>query len=151
MYYAEEYVPTYTITGLGRSRSAKDFETRGKGGAAQWPISLILCTCICVYNTTSGESSMPRVHNTLQFLRAEDMMTRHPVTIDLTGTVQDAADLMYGAEVRHLPVVTQHTLVGIFTIHYPTIPTIFGIGDHHPSPSPAPRPTRHLGPGPTGG
>jgi CBS domain-containing protein len=43
------------------------------------------------------------------------MMTRHPVTIDLTGTVQDAADLMHGAEVRHLPVVTQHTLVGMIS------------------------------------
>lgn len=56
---------------------------------------------------------MPRVHNTLQFLRAEDMMTREPVTLDLTGTVQDAADLMFGAEVRHIPVVRQHTLVGM--------------------------------------
>jgi len=58
---------------------------------------------------------MPRVHNTLQFLRAEDMMTRHPVTLDLTGTVQDAADLMWGAEVRHIPVVTQRTLVGMIS------------------------------------
>jgi acetoin utilization protein AcuB len=43
------------------------------------------------------------------------MMTRHLVTIDITGTVQDAADLMWGAEVRHLPVVTQHMLVGMIS------------------------------------
>src|SRR5262245_18743781 len=58
---------------------------------------------------------MPRIHHTLQLLRAEDMMTRHHVTIDLTGTVQDAADLMYSAEVRHLPVVKHHTLVGMIS------------------------------------
>lgn len=58
---------------------------------------------------------MPRIHNTLQFLRAEDMMTRHPVTLDLTGTVQDAADVMWGADVRHIPVVTQRTLVGMIS------------------------------------
>src|SRR5215468_352991 len=56
---------------------------------------------------------MPRAHHTLQSLRAEDVMTRNPVTIDLTGTVQDAADLMVAADVRHLPVVTQRTLVGM--------------------------------------
>jgi acetoin utilization protein AcuB len=43
------------------------------------------------------------------------MMTRHPVTIDITGTVQDAADMMFGADVRHLPVVTNHTLVGMIS------------------------------------
>jgi len=42
-------------------------------------------------------------------------MTRHPVTVDMTGTVQDAADLMWGADVRHLPVVTKHTLVGMIS------------------------------------
>ena len=42
-------------------------------------------------------------------------MTRHPVTIDSTGTVQDAADLMCGADVRHLPVVTHHRLVGMIS------------------------------------
>ena len=58
---------------------------------------------------------MPRVHNTLQSLRAEDVMTRNPVTIDITGTVQDAADVMCAADVRHLPVVTQRTLVGMLS------------------------------------
>jgi acetoin utilization protein AcuB len=43
------------------------------------------------------------------------MMTRHPVTIDSTGTVQDAADLMWGADIRHLPVVTNHRLVGMIS------------------------------------
>jgi CBS domain-containing protein len=43
------------------------------------------------------------------------MMSRNPVTIDITGTVQNAADLMFGAEVRHIPVVTQRTLVGMLS------------------------------------
>jgi acetoin utilization protein AcuB len=58
---------------------------------------------------------MPRAHHTLQSLRAEDVMTRNPVTVDLTGTVQDAADLMVAADVRHLPVVTHRTLVGMLS------------------------------------
>lgn len=44
-----------------------------------------------------------------------DMLTQHPVTVDITGTVQDAADVMFGAEVRHLPVVMHHTLVGMIS------------------------------------
>jgi acetoin utilization protein AcuB len=43
------------------------------------------------------------------------MMSRNPVTLDITGTVQDAADLMFGAEVRHIPVVTHRTLVGMIS------------------------------------
>src|SRR5262245_18035115 len=31
-------------------------------------------------------------------------------------------------------------IVGIFTVHYPIVPTVFGIGDHHPSTSPTARP-----------
>ena len=58
---------------------------------------------------------MPRERNTLQFLRAEDMMRREPVTIDITGTIQDAADLMWAADVRHIPVVTHRTLVGMLS------------------------------------
>ena len=42
-------------------------------------------------------------------------MTRNPVTIDITGTVQDAADLMFAAEIRHIPVVTHRTLVGMIS------------------------------------
>src|SRR4030095_11541814 len=52
---------------------------------------------------------------TLQALRAEDVMTRNPVTMDITGTVQDAADLMFAAEVRHIPVVEHGTLVGMLS------------------------------------
>ena len=43
---------------------------------------------------------MSQAYPTLQALRAEDVMTRHPVTLDVTSTVQDAADLMV-ADVRH--------------------------------------------------
>jgi acetoin utilization protein AcuB len=58
---------------------------------------------------------MPSAHHTLQFLKAEDVMTRNPLTMDLTGTVQDAADMMFAAEVRHIPVVTHGTLVGMIS------------------------------------
>lgn len=52
---------------------------------------------------------------TLQALKAEDVMTRNPVTLDITSTVQDAADMMWAAEVRHIPVVEHGTLVGMIS------------------------------------
>ena len=58
---------------------------------------------------------MSQAPRTLQALRAEDMMTRQPVTIDITGTVQEAADLMFAADVRHIPVVEHGTLVGMIS------------------------------------
>jgi acetoin utilization protein AcuB len=42
-------------------------------------------------------------------------MTPNPVTVDLTSTVQDAADLMVAADIRHLPVVTHGSLVGMIS------------------------------------
>src|SRR5262249_17964203 len=51
----------------------------------------------------------------LQPLRAADVMTRQPVTLEVTSTVQDAVDLMCGADVRHLPVLAQGTLVGVLS------------------------------------
>ena len=58
---------------------------------------------------------MAQAPRTLHALRAEDVMTRHPVTMDITGTVQDAADLMCAADVRHIPVVEHGTLVGMIS------------------------------------
>ena len=58
---------------------------------------------------------MPNAHNTLQLLKVEDVITQNPVTIDITGTVQDAADLMVATDVRHIPVVTKGTLVGMIS------------------------------------
>jgi len=58
---------------------------------------------------------MSRAHPTLASLRVEDVMTPNPVTVDSTSTVQDAADLMVAADVRHLPVVTRGTLVGVIS------------------------------------
>jgi CBS domain-containing protein len=58
---------------------------------------------------------MSQAYPTLQALRAEDVMTRHPVTLDVTSTVQDAADLMFGTDVRHIPVVAHGTLVGVLS------------------------------------
>lgn len=52
---------------------------------------------------------------TLQALKAEDVMTRNPVTLDITSTVQDAADMMWAAEVRHIPVIEHGTLVGMIS------------------------------------
>jgi acetoin utilization protein AcuB len=42
-------------------------------------------------------------------------MTHQPVTMDITGTVQDAADLMWAADVRHIPVLDHGTLVGMLS------------------------------------
>jgi acetoin utilization protein AcuB len=58
---------------------------------------------------------MPRAPHTLSSLRVEDMMTPNPVTVDITSTVQDAADLMVAADVRHLPAVKHGTLVGMIS------------------------------------
>lgn len=58
---------------------------------------------------------MSQAPRTLQALRVEDMMTRQPVTMDITGTVQEAADLMFAADVRHIPVVEHGTLVGMIS------------------------------------
>ena len=58
---------------------------------------------------------MSQAQPTLQALRAEDVMTRNPMTLDIAGTVQDAADMMFAAEVRHIPVVTHGTLVGMIS------------------------------------
>ena len=52
---------------------------------------------------------------TLQALRAADVMTCNPVTMDITGTVQEAADLMCAADVRHIPVIEHGTLVGVIS------------------------------------
>jgi acetoin utilization protein AcuB len=43
------------------------------------------------------------------------MMTRQPVTMDITSTVQEATDLMFAADVRHIPVVEHGTLVGMIS------------------------------------
>jgi CBS domain-containing protein len=37
------------------------------------------------------------------------------MTVGSTSTVQDAADMMVAADVRHLPVVTQGTLMGMIS------------------------------------
>jgi len=58
---------------------------------------------------------MSQEPRTLQALRAADIMTRNPVTMDITGTVQEAADLMCAADVRHIPVVEHGTLAGMIS------------------------------------
>jgi CBS domain-containing protein len=61
------------------------------------------------------QNHMSQALPTLQALKAEDVMTRNPVTLDITSTVQDAADMMWAAEVRHIPVVERGTLVGMIS------------------------------------
>jgi acetoin utilization protein AcuB len=61
------------------------------------------------------ENPMSQALPTLQALKAEDVMTRNPVTLDITSTVQDAADMMWAAEVRHIPVIEHGTLVGMIS------------------------------------
>lgn len=58
---------------------------------------------------------MPRAHHTLPSLKVEDMMAPNPVTVGNTGTVQDAADLIVAADIRHLPVVAHGILVGMIS------------------------------------
>lgn len=58
---------------------------------------------------------MPRAHHTLPSLKAEDIMTPNPVTVGSTSTVQDAADLMVAANIRHLPVMMHGSLVGMIS------------------------------------
>lgn len=58
---------------------------------------------------------MSEASRTLQALRAEDVMSRNPVTMDITGTIQDAADLMWAADVRHIPVLAHGTLMGMLS------------------------------------
>ena len=58
---------------------------------------------------------MPRAHHTLSSLSAKDVMTPNPVTVGSTSTVQDAADMMVAADVRHLPVVTHGTFMGMIS------------------------------------
>ena len=40
-------------------------------------------------------------------------MTRYPVTVDSTDTVQAVADAMFVSEVRHIPIVRHGMFVGI--------------------------------------
>ena len=61
-----------------------------------------------------GEPPVTRTR-TLQALRAADIMTHTPMTMDITGTVQEAADLMYATDIRHIPVVEHGTLVGMIS------------------------------------
>ena len=56
---------------------------------------------------------MARADHPQQPLTAADIMTRKPVVVDSTATVQDVADMMVGVEVRHVPVVVEDTLVGM--------------------------------------
>lgn len=56
---------------------------------------------------------MAGAEHTHQPLKAQDIMTWNPVVVDITATVQDAADVMFAAEVRHVPVVEQGELIGM--------------------------------------
>jgi acetoin utilization protein AcuB len=73
------------------------------------------CAWVCARTTTNKESHMAQALPSLQGLRAADVMTRDPVTMESTGTVQDAADLMWAADVRHIPVLERGTLVGMIS------------------------------------
>lgn len=46
-------------------------------------------------------------------LRAEDIMTRNPLSVDAMSTVQDAYYQLFEHDVRHVPVVKNGELVGI--------------------------------------
>jgi CBS domain-containing protein len=48
-----------------------------------------------------------------QSLQAAAIMSRNPIVIDGSATVQDAADVMFTAEVRHVLTVEQGELIGM--------------------------------------
>lgn len=56
---------------------------------------------------------MPGARTTHRALKADDIMTRNPVTVAITGTVQEVADAMFAAEVRHIPIVRHGVFMGI--------------------------------------
>src|SRR2546423_1655248 len=113
MPHTVEALPPCGIRVMARSWSDFFRWPNAQGSRAQYRGHCGPCMYIC--STRSEESPMPRVHHTLPSLNAEDIMTPKPVTVDSTSTVQDAADLMVAADVRHLPVVTHGTLVGMIS------------------------------------
>jgi CBS domain-containing protein len=52
----------------------------------------------------------------LNDVRIHDLMTARPVVIDKTTTILDAAKIMTGGRFRHLPVVSDDSLVGMVDI-----------------------------------
>jgi acetoin utilization protein AcuB len=46
-------------------------------------------------------------------MMAGDLMTANPVTVTPTTTIAEAWDLMTKLEIRHLPIVEKHSMVGI--------------------------------------
>lgn len=48
-----------------------------------------------------------------QALTALDLMTRGPMVVGRTATVQEVADVMFASEVRHVPVVERGALLGM--------------------------------------
>ncbi|MCA9513361.1 MAG: CBS domain-containing protein [Myxococcales bacterium] len=48
-------------------------------------------------------------------MRALDIMTEDVITTTRNATIGDALELMYGNDIRHLPVVRDRTLIGILS------------------------------------
>lgn len=48
--------------------------------------------------------------------KAEEIMTRHPDTVDIDTDISDAADWMNATGYRHLPVTEEAKLVGMVSI-----------------------------------
>ena len=48
-------------------------------------------------------------------MKVSDIMTRDPIVVDVSDSVAKAIDLLFTADVRHLPVVERGNLVGIIS------------------------------------
>jgi CBS domain-containing membrane protein len=49
-------------------------------------------------------------------IRIEDMMTRHPHTLEASNSLREAQEMMQTYEIRHIPIIdTNHILVGILS------------------------------------
>lgn len=40
-------------------------------------------------------------------MRVEEIMTRNPVSADVSSSIQDVADLLFAADVRHIPIINK--------------------------------------------
>ena len=45
----------------------------------------------------------------------EELMTKNPVSVNVSGSIQEAVDSMFDHDIRHIPVVKDGTLVGMIS------------------------------------
>lgn len=66
-----------------------------------------------VYRSFAAEGTIPDRHN----LKAEDIMTADPITLDTEDTIGLAADIILANKIHSIPVLNGDQLSGIITNH----------------------------------